>query len=59
MVFPALAILLNWPALDALGGNWSNEQRGHSDGSECDGEVTHGVFSLALSRWNSLLEYFT
>jgi hypothetical protein len=58
MVFPALAVLLDRPTLEALGGNWSNEQRGHGNGGEGDGEVTHGVFSLALCRWRSLFETF-
>jgi hypothetical protein len=47
MIFPALTILLDRATLDALGGNWSDEQRGHCNGGEGDGEVTHGVFSLA------------
>jgi hypothetical protein len=46
MVLPALAVLLDRAALDALGGDRSDEQRGHGDGGESDGEVTHGVFSL-------------
>jgi hypothetical protein len=46
MRLPALAILLDRATLDALGGDRSGEQRGHGDGGEGDGELTHGVFSL-------------
>jgi hypothetical protein len=49
---PALAVLLDRAARNALGGDRSGEQRGHGDGGEGDGEVTHGVFSLALCRWH-------
>ena len=59
MIFPALTILLDRATLDALGGNWSDEQRGHGNGGEGNGEVTHGVFSLALYRWHSLFGYST
>jgi hypothetical protein len=53
---PALAVLLDRAARNALGGDRSGEQRGHGDGGEGDGDVTHGVFSLALCRWHSLLD---
>jgi hypothetical protein len=44
---PALAVLLDRTARDALGGDRSDE---HSrNGGEGDGELTHGVFSLGLS----------
>jgi hypothetical protein len=56
MRLPALAILLDRSALDALGRNRSDEQRGHGNGGECDGDVTHGcdllgVVSFAFSVW--------
>jgi hypothetical protein len=46
---PALAVLLDRAARDALGGDRSGEQRGHGDGGGSDGELTHGVFSLVSS----------
>jgi hypothetical protein len=49
MFFPALAVLLDRAALELLGGNRSDEQRGHGGGGDGDGELTHDVFSLGLS----------
>jgi hypothetical protein len=46
MLLPALAVLLERAALELLGGDRSDEQRGHGGGGEGDGEVTHGVFLL-------------
>jgi hypothetical protein len=48
MGFPALAVLLDWAALDALGGDRSDEQSRNGSGGDGDGEVTHGVFSLVV-----------
>jgi hypothetical protein len=57
MRLPALAVLLDRAALNALGGDRSDEQRGESGGGDGEGEVTHGVFllgavmSLAVPGW--------
>jgi hypothetical protein len=48
MRLPALAILLDRATLEAISGDRSHEQRGHGDGGDDDGEVTHGVFSFVL-----------
>jgi hypothetical protein len=48
MRLPALAILLDRATVEAIGGDRSDEQRGHGDGGDGDGEVTHGVFSLGV-----------
>jgi hypothetical protein len=58
MFFPALAVLLERAAFELLGGNRSGEQSRDGDGGEGDGDLTHGVFSLALCRWHSLLWMF-
>jgi hypothetical protein len=46
---PALAVLLDRTARDALGGDRCDEQSRNGGGGEGDGELTHGVFSLGLS----------
>jgi hypothetical protein len=55
---PALAVLLDRAALEAFRGNRSDEQSRNGRGGDGDGEVTHGVFSLALCRWHCLLWMF-
>jgi hypothetical protein len=52
---PALAVLLDWAPLQALGGDRSDEQSGHGDGGDGDRNVTQGVFSLMSLCRNDLV----